>query len=102
MTGTRIALALALSTRRAGAVRAFSAGARGLGLAPYARHHRTDATLARSAEPVTTASGAVWTLGLAVRWRRLELEQHVIVLFGAEEAISTNKEYYPITLGWRF
>lgn len=74
----------------------------GLGFAPYARHHRTDTTLAQFVKPVTTANGAIWTLGLALRWRRLVLEQHIIVLFGAEEAISTNKEYYPITLGWRF
>lgn len=74
----------------------------GLGFAPYARHHRTDTALAQPTKSVTTASGAIWTLGLALRWRRLVLEQHVVVLFGAEEAISVNKEYYPLTLGWRF
>jgi hypothetical protein len=74
----------------------------GLGFAPYVRHHRTDTTFAQFVKPVTTARGAMWTLGLALRWRRLVLEQHVIVLFGAEEAVSVNKEYYPITLGWRF
>jgi len=34
----------------------------------------------------------VATLGLALCWHRLVLEQHVVVLFGAEEAISVNKE----------
>ena len=74
----------------------------GLGFAPYVRHHRTDTALAQFVGPVTTAKGTIWTLGLALRWRRLVLEQHIIALVGANKAISDNKEYYPITLGWRF
>lgn len=75
----------------------------GLGLAPYARHRALGtSTFPQPAQPLTTASGGIWNLGLALRWRRLVLEQHIVVPFGAEEAISVNKEYYPITLGWRF
>ncbi|HSQ30318.1 MAG TPA: hypothetical protein VLN49_10735 [Gemmatimonadaceae bacterium] len=75
----------------------------GLGFAPYARHHALGtSSVPQPAQQVRTASGGIWSLGLALRWRRLVLEQHVVVLFGAEEAISVNKEYYPITLGWRF
>ena len=75
----------------------------GLGVAPYARHHVLGtAALPQPARPVTTANGGIWNVGLALRWRRLVLEQDIIVLFGAEEAISSNKEYYPVTLGWRF
>lgn len=75
----------------------------GLGVVPYARHRVLgNAAVPSPTRSVTTANGGIWNVGLALRWRRLVLEQHLIVLFGAEEAISTNKEYYPITLGWRF
>ncbi len=49
-----------------------------------------------------SGSGVLWTAGLAIRVGRFVLQQHVLVLNGAEAVIQDNREYYPLTVGWTF
>lgn len=80
----------------------------GLGMVPSARAVRTVSRSSAGAPGTTaarlsqTGSGTMWTAGLAVRAGRLVVEQHLLGLLGAEEAIREHREYYPITIGWRF
>jgi hypothetical protein len=37
-----------------------------------------------------------------LRYRRLTLTQHLLFLQEAELVIQTRREFYPISLGWRF
>lgn len=48
------------------------------------------------------ASGSMSMLGAQLRYRRLTLTQHLLFLHAAEMAIQTRREFYPISLGWRF
>lgn len=48
--------------------------------------------------------GNLWTLGLALRFRRVVIEQHMVGLLGgdSEQAIPSSREYFPMTLSVRF
>ncbi len=73
----------------------------GAGVVASARGERTlpGASPARVSK---SGSGRLWTAGLAVRAGRLVIEQHLLGLLGAEDVVLENREYYPITVGWRF
>jgi hypothetical protein len=47
-------------------------------------------------------SGVMPMLGVQLRYRRLTLTQHLLFLQEAELVIQTRREFYPISLGWRF
>jgi hypothetical protein len=48
------------------------------------------------------ASGTLWMLGVQLRLGRLLIRQQFIGLTRAQEAIPEFREYYPLTVGWRF
>lgn len=74
----------------------------GAGVVASARGERT---VYQGNSPVRVSksgSGRLWTAGLAVRAGRLVIEQHLLGLLGADDVVLDNREYYPITVGWRF
>lgn len=79
------------------------APALGVGLVPVARS-RTATTSPNGERSDTEGSGSgrMWSAGLAVRVGRLVLEQHVIGLLGASHIGAVRREYFPLTIGWRF
>lgn len=64
----------------------------GIGIVPTARNSATN----------TSQSGVMPMLGVQLRYRRLTLTQHLLFLQEAELVIQTRREFYPISLGWRF
>jgi hypothetical protein len=63
----------------------------GLGIAPYAKS---------TSRP--TESGRLWMIGVQVRLGHLLIRQQFIGLTDADQAIDRFREYYPLTVGWRF
>lgn len=47
-------------------------------------------------------SGRILVAGAALRYRFLTLQQHFVILHGAEETITEFREYYPFLVGVRF
>lgn len=76
----------------------------GAGYSPYAHGQQTtNRPVAYAFENYSaTETGAIWTLGLALRYRYLVVEQHAIGVIGARYAVSTGREFYPLTIGVRF
>jgi len=82
----------------------------GAGFTPYV--HGRQSTVRVRAMPDNTPNpfgnysradvGAIWTLGLALRYRHLVVERRAIGLLGAESAVQYSREYYPWTIGYRF
>jgi hypothetical protein len=73
----------------------------GAGLVPRARG-TTDAGPSPGFYPGATESGRVFTAGLTLRVGHVVVAQHALVLLGAERAIPSSREYFPLTVGWRF
>jgi hypothetical protein len=82
----------------------------GAGFTPYV-HGRQRTVRVRTMPDMTPSSygnysrsdvGAIWTLGLALRYRHLVVERRVIGLLGAGLAVQFGREYYPWTIGYRF
>lgn len=75
----------------------------GVGVVPFA-HTRSDYTFSDGTHGRASyrSTGRLWSAGLAVRVGRLVLEQHLIGLLGAHHVGAVRREYYPLTLGWRF
>ena len=73
----------------------------GGGLASARGGHQTWTSSGSSVERATE-TGRLIMAGLALRYRSLVIEQHGIVLLGAEGAVPFNREFFPLTIGWRF
>jgi hypothetical protein len=71
----------------------------GVGLAPYVH---ASAPHYSYYQHEGTGSGTLWTLGLSLRVGKLLVQQHLIGLLGADFTIPEYREYYPLTIGWRF
>ena len=75
----------------------------GVGVAP-----RVQGRLDRSAQntyPVpynTTEAGMLYTGSVGLRYRWIFVEQHLIILSGANSAIRENREFFPVSVGVRF
>jgi hypothetical protein len=71
----------------------------GLGVAPSVRASRS---MTGDGMFEGSSSAKLWTMGMAWRKGRLTIEQHLIALIGADLTVSQHREYYPLTIGWRF
>lgn len=82
----------------------------GVGFSPYAHGEQTathsgatSGTVPNSFENYArTEHGVIWSAGVAVRYRHLVIEKQVIGLLGAENAVTQGREYYPLSVGFRF
>ena len=81
----------------------------GLGLAPRVTNRWHSIERGRSGPGTVQedrgevrSTGRSWTLGLALRVGHLVVEQHAVGLLGAERAVYESREFYPLTVGWRF
>ncbi len=79
---------------------AVSAGA---GFAPYV--HGSQVNASSQGYPPSydrTTRGYLLTGSLSVRYRRLFVEQHMLILNGANDVIFDHREFFPIAVGVRF
>jgi hypothetical protein len=82
----------------------------GAGFSPYVHGQqtvtRTRNTPSTAPNPFDDSSpsenGAIWTAGVALRYRHLVIEKQVIGLLGANNSVGENREYYPLSIGFRF
>jgi hypothetical protein len=81
----------------------------GAGFSPYAHgtqsatHTGTPSAVPNSYNNYSrTENGAIWTAGVALRYRHLVIEKQIVALLGATYAVSQNREYYPLSIGFRF
>jgi hypothetical protein len=63
----------------------------GAGFAPFTKS---------TARP--SGSGTLWMAGVQLRLRRLLVRQQFIGLGGAQESVPQFREFFPLTVGWRF
>ena len=73
----------------------------GAGLVPWARG-TTNAHPERWPYPSATETGQLLAAGLSVRLGRVVLAQHALILLGADRAVPQSREFFPLTVGWRF
>jgi hypothetical protein len=72
----------------------------GIGVVPYA-HGQFDRTSPGDGTATLTGQGMVWAAGLALRWRHLVIEQHLLGITGADGPL-VNGANAPLAIGLRF